>query len=75
MFKVKTLSAVLSPPYPLEMKTNTAKFKSAAFLSIAFFLWKWQPIPTRDLSNARGLSMRTHLTAVEGRREIILYNN
>ena len=27
VFKVKTL-AVLFPPYPREMKTNTAKFKS-----------------------------------------------
>ena len=25
------------PPYPREMKTNTAKFKSAAILSLAFF--------------------------------------
>ena len=35
VFKVKTL-AVLFPPYPLRMKTNTAKFKSAAMLSFAF---------------------------------------
>ena len=34
-FKVKTL-AVLFPPYLREMKTNTAKFKSAAVLAIAF---------------------------------------
>ena len=34
-FRVKTL-AVLFPPYPREMKTNTAKFKSAAILSLAF---------------------------------------
>ena len=46
VFKVKTF-VVLFPPYPREMKTNTAK-----------------PIPTRALSNARGLGMRTHLTAV-----------
>ena len=31
VFKVKTL-AILFPPYPLEMKTNTPKFKSAAIL-------------------------------------------
>ena len=31
VFKVKTL-AVLFPPYPREMKTDTAKFKSAAIL-------------------------------------------
>ena len=53
-FKVKTL-AVLFPPYPRQMKTNTAKFESAAILAL----------PTRALSHARGLSMRTHLTAVD----------
>ena len=37
VFKVKTL-AVLFPPYPREMKTNTVEFKSAAILSLAFFL-------------------------------------
>ena len=36
VFKVKTL-AVLFPPYPGEMKTNTAKFKSAAILTLACF--------------------------------------
>ena len=36
VLKVKTL-AVLFPPYPCEMKTNTTKFKSAAILSLAFF--------------------------------------
>ena len=36
VFKVKTL-AVLFPPYPCEMKTNTAKFKSAAILERACF--------------------------------------
>ena len=36
VFKVKTL-AVLFPPYPREMKTNTAKFKSAAILALACF--------------------------------------
>ena len=35
-FKVKTLAA-LFPLYPREMKTNTAKFKSAAILSLTFF--------------------------------------
>ena len=61
VFKVRTL-AVLFPPYPREKKTNTAKFKCAAILSLAFL----QPIPTRALSHVRGLGMRTHLTAVEG---------
>ena len=36
VFKVKTL-AVLFPPYPREIKTNTAKFKSAAILALACF--------------------------------------
>ena len=62
VFKVKTL-AVLFPPYPCEMKTNTAKFNLPPFCRL-FFLWKWQPIPKLALSHARGLSMRTHLTAV-----------
>ena len=43
-FKVKTL-AVLFPPYPREMKTNTAKFKSAAILSLAFFYGNGNPFP------------------------------
>ena len=36
LFKVKTL-AVLFSPYPREMKTNTAKFKSAVILALACF--------------------------------------
>ena len=36
VFKVKTL-AVLFPPYTCEMKTNTAKFKSAPILALTFF--------------------------------------
>ena len=36
MFNVKTL-AVLFSPYPHEMKTNTAKFKSAAILTLTCF--------------------------------------
>ena len=36
MFNVKTL-AVLFSPYPREMKTNTAKFKSAAILTLTCF--------------------------------------
>ena len=60
VFKVKTL-AVLFPPYPREMKTNTVEFEPAAILSLGIL----QPIPTRALSHARGISMRTHLTAVD----------
>ena len=36
VFKVKTL-AVLFPPYPCEMRTNTAKFKCPAILAVACF--------------------------------------
>ena len=46
VFKVKTL-AVLFPPYPCEMKTNTAKFKSAAILALASSMEMMQLIPTR----------------------------
>ena len=59
VFKVKTL-AVLFSAYPREMK-HTANFKSAAILSLLVSMKMVQSIPTR----ARGLSMRTHLTAVE----------
>ena len=64
MFKAETL-AVLFPPYPGQIKTNTAKFKSTAILSLAFFYGMVQLIPTRALLHSRGLSMRTHLTTVE----------
>ena len=36
MFNVKTLAVLLSP-YPRDMKTNTAKFKSAAILTLTCF--------------------------------------
>ena len=62
VFKVKTL-AVLFPPYPREMETNTAKFNLPPFCRLLFSMER-QPIPTRALSHARGLSLRTHLTAV-----------
>ena len=39
MFNVKTL-AVLFSPYPREMKTITAKFKSAAILTLTYFYGK-----------------------------------
>ena len=41
---VKTL-AVLFPPYPREMKTKTAKFKSAAILSLALEVEMSDPFP------------------------------
>ena len=48
VYEVKTL-AVLFPPYPREMKTNTRNLNLPPF-------WHWFV--------SRGLSMRTHLTAV-----------
>ena len=63
MFNVKTL-AILFSPYPREMKTNTAKFKSAAILTLTCFYGNCDPYPRAPKSHARGLSMRTYLTAV-----------
>ena len=64
VFKVKTL-AVLFPPYPRKMKTNTRNLNLPPFCRLLVSMEMVQPIPTRALSRARGLSMRTHLTAVE----------
>ena len=64
MFEVKTL-AVLFPPYPREMKTNTRNLNLPPFCRLFVSMEMVQPIPTRALSRARGLSMRTHLTTVE----------
>ena len=52
---------------------HTAKFKSAAILSLLVSMEMVQSIPTR----ARGLSMRTHLTAVRllARSNDILFFN
>ena len=63
VFEVKTL-AVLFRPYPREMKTNTRHFNLPLFCRLVFSMEMVQPIPTRALSRTRGLSMRTHLTAV-----------
>ena len=61
VFKVKTL-AVLFSPYPREMTHLPQNLN----LEIV------QSIPTRALSRARGLSMRTHLTAVDtGTRKLV----
>ena len=64
VFEVKTLP-VLFPPYPCEMKTNTRNLNLPTFWHLFVSMEMVQPIPTRALSHARGLSMRTHLTAVE----------
>ena len=64
LFKVKPL-AVLFPPYPCKMKTNTAKVKSAAILALAYFYGNDATHShARFIARAR-LSMRTHLTDVE----------
>ena len=64
VFKVKTV-ALLFPPYPHEMKTNTRNLNLPPFCRLLFSMEMVQPIPTCALSHTRGLSMRTHLTAVK----------
>ena len=64
VFEVKTL-AVLFPPYPSEMKTNTRNFNLPPFCRLFVSMEMVQSTPTYALSRARGLSMRTHLTAVD----------
>ena len=63
VLQVKTL-AVSFPPYPREMKTNTRNLNLPPFWRLFVSMEMVQPISTRALSRARGLSMRTHLTAV-----------
>ena len=63
VFKVKTL-AVLFLPYPSEMKTNTRNLNLPPFCRFFVSIEMVQPFPTSALSRARGLSIRTHLTAV-----------
>ena len=65
-FKVKTL-AVLFWPYPREMKHIPRNLNLPPFRRLLVSIEMVQSIPTRALSRARGLSMRTHLTAVEVR--------
>ena len=48
--KVKTL-AVLFPPYPREMKTNTAKFNLPPFCRLVFFYGNGNPFPRAGLKN------------------------
>ena len=57
VFKVKTL-AVLFPPYPRDMKTNTAKFKSSAFLALACFYGNGA---THSSARARAWLKHAHL--------------
>ena len=64
VFKVKTL-AVLFSPYPREMKHIPRNLNLPPFWRSLVSIEIVQSIPTRALSRTRGLSMRTHLTAVE----------
>ena len=64
VFKVKTL-AVLFSPYPREMKRILRNLNLPPFWRLLVSIEMVQSIPTRALSRVRGLSMRTHLTAVE----------
>ena len=66
VFKVKTL-AVLFSPYPREMKHILQNLNLPPFWRLLVSLEMVQYIPTRALSRARGLSMRTHLTVVDER--------
>ena len=70
VFEVKTL-AVLFPPYPSEMNTNTRNLYLPPFWRLFVSMEMVQPIPTHALSRARGLSMRTHLTAVDSRAQCL----
>ena len=62
--KVKTL-AVLFSPYPREMKHIPRNLNLPPFWRLLVSIEMVQSIPTRALSRARGLSMPTHLTAVD----------
>ena len=64
VFRVKTL-AVLFSPYPREMKHIPRNLNLPPSWRLLVSIEMVQSIPTRALSRARGLSMRTHLTAVE----------
>ena len=66
MFNVKTL-AVLFSPYPREMKHIPRNSNLPPFWHLLVSIEMVQSIPTRALSRARDLSMRTHLTAVGSR--------
>ena len=66
VFKVKTL-AVLFLPYPREMKHIPQNLNLPPFWRLLVSIEMVQSIATRALSRARGLSMRTHLTAVSSR--------
>ena len=60
MFKLKTL-AVLFSPYPREMKHIPRNLNLPPFLALACF---YRNGAIHSHARARGLNMRTHLTAV-----------
>ena len=64
VLKVKPL-AVLFSPYPREMKHIPRDLNLPPLWRLLVSVEMVLSIPTRALSRARGLSMRTHLTAVE----------
>ena len=64
VFKVKTLPVLFSL-YPREMKHIPRNLNLPPFWRLLVSIEMVQSIPTLALSRARGLSMRTHLTAVE----------
>ena len=70
VFKVKTL-AVLFSPYPREMKHIPRDWNLPPFWRLLVSIQMVQSISTRAPSHARGLSMRTHLTAVGSTSGII----
>ena len=70
--KVKTL-AVLFSPYPGEMKHIPRNLNLPPFWRLLVSIEMVQSIPTRALTRARGLSMRTHLTAVEPKASNFTY--
>ena len=71
VFKVTTL-AILFLAYPREMKHIPRNLNLSPFWRLLVSMEMVQSIPTRALSRAHGLSMRTHLTAVERVLELTL---
>ena len=73
VFKVKTL-AVLFSLYPREMKHIPQKLNLPPLWRLLVSIEMVHSIPTRALSRARGLSMRTHLTTREVPSQPLIQN-
>ena len=73
VFKVKTL-AVLFSLYPREMKHIPQKLNLPPLWRLLVSIEMVHSIPTRALSRARGLSMRTHLTTGEVPSQPLIQN-